>query len=826
MLTSALGLFMAASVAALPPMLKPSATAGAYVEGESPAFTAPAAVSNLTWALYDWKREPVAAGVWPEEGPLTLPPQAKGYYYLQARNAGTAIRECTFCVVPDPATRQFPADSFFGVDAALSWVGSPSATVLNWYGEDSYAATLDLIRLCGVPHVRERMRWADVEPERGKFDWGRYARNVRAAEKRGLRLLGMFHDAAPYAGTDRKTPTDMRGVHDLCRAYGRMGGAVMSGWEFWNEPDIPSFWTDACWNYAAAMKAGSLGYRAANPSAPVLNGALCHHRRGGDDALLFRNDLAKYIDVFNVHVYGNPSDYPAYFADLEGFLTRSGADGCECWITESSSNLEGPAAEESLKPGCKAHSYVQELALAELYPKCRILMQMHGVARDYFFVFGAHSERGGSKDWGVQRRDGSVKPIFTSISAATEHLVAARLLGEKKVGDGIRLFVFVQPDGSQSVAYWSVSGLEVAKGNISDVSGEMRKCRDRRFALAVKDGTYAGSNWCGIPCRATSAAGKLELVAGRYVSYLDGLSGLAVDMPAKPRGRRLAYAPAADEDLTVVMRADVSREDFDLTDNKSVAELKTGRGSGRMTLHVWNLSDAAKTGRLAFGNVTVEGVPDELTLPAWGEARIDLRVALAADAGSSADMTVTGIFDGRKSTRLAVPLRDIDRFLDGCEIVAADADRAAYWARNDSAQKCRISWDEREKAVRFDLEWTDPKVDRWFYPVHMFKGEDRRRTLDGVTMLEFEARLEQDKVENDVGRANLMPLEPPGAKLGLRWVAWTPPSRQWQKVRIPLSTWDGKALCTGANGFRLGFNPRGAKVTYWIRNLSFIRPMK
>lgn len=50
------------------------------------------------------------------------------------------------------------------------------------------------------------------------------------------------------------------------------------------------------------------------------------------------------------------------------------------------------------------------------------------------------------------------------------------------------------------------------------------------------------------------------------------------------------------------------------------------------------------------------------------------------------------------------------------------------------------------------------------------------------------------------------------------------PTRQWQKIRIPLVKRDGTPQCTGASGFRLGFNPIGKTMTYWIRNLSFIKP--
>ena len=808
----------------LPPMVRPAAVAGAFAEGEALSFDAPSGLGGLTWAVYDWTYRPVDAGVWPANGRLVLKPLPKGYYYLQARTAETNVRECTFCVVPDPRTRQFPEDSFYGVDAALSWVGRSNAAVLNWYGTNSFAAALDLIRLCGLGHVRERMSWGEVSSKPGECKWGRYAENVGHARARGTRLLGMFHDAAPYAGRPRN-PVDLKAVYDFCRAYGEMGGGTMSAWEFWNEQDI-SFWPGPCWNYVAAMKAAYLGYKAANPAAPVLNGAVCRWPRNTFDNLMFSNDLAKFINVFGLHLYSGPKSYPVHFADLDDFLARQGIGDIDRWITESSSNIEGEAALESLMPGVMAQSRAQELLVAELYPKERILMQMGGIGRDYFFVFGPYSERNGTKDWGVQRRDGSVKPVFAAISAMTERLVSAKIVGEMSVGEGIRCFVFAQPDGSQTVAYWTVSPCDASAADpVGDVERTQRNRLPKAFSLAASDGEYRGVGWCGTPFSAKASGGRLALTAERYVSFLDGLGGLAVDRPARPRGKVRAYVPAADEDVTVVIRADFSPDDFDITDNKTVAELKAGHQSGAVKLHVWNLSGRAKTGRLEIAGVQAEGVPGTIGLPAWGETAIEAKIGLSAGSRHFVDMTAVGVFDGRRSTRLVAPIRSLDRFLANSEVVKVGANDVDYWTRNDSAQEFKSSWDAKEQAVRFDLKWTNPKTDRWFYPVHMFKDEDRRQTLDGATMIEFEARLEQDKVENDVSTALMMPLAPSGSGRHMAHVSWSAhPSREWQKIRIALVNRDGTASCTGANGFRLGFNPRGKVVTFWVRNLAFVKP--
>ena len=47
------------------------------------------------------------------------------------------------------------------------------------------------------------------------------------------------------------------------------------GLEFWNEPDGGFAGAQSAWDFASAMKAASLGFRAGAPEVPVLNGAFC-----------------------------------------------------------------------------------------------------------------------------------------------------------------------------------------------------------------------------------------------------------------------------------------------------------------------------------------------------------------------------------------------------------------------------------------------------------------------------------------------------------------------------------------------------------------------
>ena len=797
--------------------VKPTAIGGVYTVGATPTVTLSSNVAEkVVWRLLDWRREKLGIGEWPEDGKLSFPELPQGYYYVQARIVSadgkekTALRDCTFCIVADPKTRTFPRDSFYGVDAALSWVSAPNNYAAAWSDGNTYRSSLDLIRLCGLPHVRERLTWSEVSKKPGEYDWGKYLENARFARERGITLSGVFHDAPKYAKRDGKGPVDPGAVYRFCRDAGRAFGTAMGDWEFWNEPDI-SFWPDPAWDFASASKAAYLGFRAAVPGMLVLNGAMAYTTKGTMSDTLFSNDLAKYTNVLNCHAYGPPAQWADFFAELRPFKERFGLGDRQVWFTESSTNIEGESDGEGLTPGFKAHSYRQELVLAELYAKNSSYMQMEGLAHNYFFVFGPYNERGGRKDWGVQRRDGSVKLVYSAIATMTEHLAAAKLEGEKKAGEGVKCFVFRQPDGSQSVACWSVSPVDEAKSPTAYVTDRQMLDIPKTCTLAVKDGTYPTADWCGTKGTVEARDGCLALPVSRYATFVDGLSGLAVDVPARPTGRIVDDPPAADEDLTVVTAIDFAKADFRVT--KSEAGLDGDRGA--VTLRLWNFSDREKKGRLLVEGAAIEGLPEEVVLPADGrEVTLPAKLRITDWSNTVTRLTVSGVFDGRRISKLFVPVRSDKMLLSVSEVVDLDANRPEFWKRNDSASETKITWDEQEKAVRFDLEWKDPKTDRWFYPQHFFR--DRAESFDGATHLDCEVRMVSNKMENDVLCSHCM-LYRKGEHV--QYCDIKPATDFWEKRRVILTDATGKALGDGKDAFSIGFNPFGTKVTFWIRNV-------
>lgn len=764
------------------------------------AFGGPA---NASWRLSDWRERPLASGTFAADGRAVLGQLPVGYYHLKSGEA-----DATFAVVPYPESRSFDHDSFYGIDSAQSWVSRPGSFRCPWYGGDTYRLVSDLIWRTGLPHVRERLCAGEVNTAPGEFNYKHYMYNADMLRARGILVSGMFHDSAKFWDRIEKLPRNLGALHDFCRHTATAFGDRMGDWEFWNEEDI-GFAPESVWDYTAALKAAYLGFKAANPDKPVLHGALCRGSWGPYEFGLYANDAAKYSDVFNFHTYSPIASYPTIFRNLRAFMAKVGIADRAIWMTESGTNLEGHSKKEGAKKGNMAHSPDQELVHAEFYAKSQIAFQMEGVARNYFFVFGAYNERDGVKDWGVMRRDGTVKPTYSVISTMTRELVSARLEGEVTVGDTFKAYLFAQPDGSQTLVFWRVSPVDTAHNGVTatpDLAGELK--------LPIPAGAYTLTDLCG----QRSALATNVVTATRFPAYISGLRGLKADVAPVPRGRPTPYRPAAAEDLSVVFRVDLDTNDFAVVGSKSTAELNTD--TGRLRVQIWNLSDTAKRGSAVVEGATLTGLPAEISLPPMGKAEFNCVYTPKADAKLIEPLVLSGVFDGKRTSCLNMPVRNMKDFLKTCQkLELLNWRDPKAWRRNTSAQKFAAVWDEAEQAIRFDVEWTEPN-DRWFYPVYELKLPEE--TLAGSILFEFEVKSSQNKVENDFACQNLMLVAKDGL-FGDCHLAYPAPLTTWEPRRVELPSGSAGDNLGNIKAFRLGANPCGTKCSFWVRNLRLLK---
>lgn len=620
--------------------LVPAAPGGAFTANEPVAFTC-AGERPSVWRLQDWQGADAGKGVFGEKLEMANP--GTGYWKL-VTDAG----ELTFAVVCDPSARTADCE-FFAVDSAQSWCASRKMFDCPWFDGDSYRAVTEMIRRAGVRHVRDRMGWGHVKKTAdGPVKGDRYGKNADLLAAAGIRISSVFHDAPAYADVSGLLPRDLVATRDFCRDVARFFGDKMEMWEFWNEPDI--FFAEApVWDYAAAFKAAALGFREGNPKAVVANAAFANAILSSYGDGLAANGIWTYSDVLNWHTYADLREYERLYRDKASYLKKHGLPSLASVLTECGTNQEGNSEGDGVQKGKKAHSPEQELVHAEFLPKSMIGHQMLGSWRDYFFMFGVLNERDGKKDWGILRRNGTVKPAYAALATLTEFAGSKRLLGETRLGDGVRAFLYEGKDGRQTLAAWSMSELDTDKGVVSATNRWAR-----RVTVPVRARTVLrAADMCGRAVKVERTDGAVTLDLTRWPTYLEGDLGLKADVPAVAAGPVVRRKPAADEDLSLIVRVDLEPSDWKIDSGKTKAILTNGLG--RLAFRIWNLSSQPRRVILASQGVSLAGVGSSVDVPANGSAAVAATCG-EADWGPDAAIQVAAVAGGRRSTPLVVPV--------------------------------------------------------------------------------------------------------------------------------------------------------------------------
>ena len=763
----------------------------AYIEGP------------VEWILTDWQGEQLATGEWPEngKGKLSLPRLPDGYYMLKLQSSQVAFTGSrSFVVVPDPDCRRRNPDAFFAVDSAQVWLA----------GSAGYDAAAEIARRAGLVIVRDRMSWSSCEPERGKYSWGNYLRSVDAFAKRGISVCNTWHDAPDWAKNGNKSiPGDMVAVFRFAQELSRTFKDKVRIWEFWNEQDI-GFALDGAWDYAAAMKAAYLGFKAGNPDTLVASGGLSKTDLINYSHVMMQNGLKDYFDIFNLHAYAGITAFPNYLSGIQSYMKRYGISGRRIEFTEVGSIIEGSGRAAGLYGEFKAHSPEQEMLVAEFLPKLMLNMQNLGVDRSFFFVLLPYNEQGGAKDWGLLRRDFSAKPGYAAFSNMMNELGCAELEGTLRLGKDIVGFLYRQPDGTQTVAYWSLSDCDVKS---RDAALNAQGAGKIFFSIPVKEGIYSGTNIFGTPFLAESKSGKLTLQATSMVSYINGLSGL------KPvtqfHARKTIGSPIqVDYDRTIVYHVKLS-DHFEIAADKDCASVKQDEAA--FILEVWNLSDQPKKGRLQISGGKVIGLPGEIFVPPFGKYEVGLHITPKFDGNGNGKICVAGVFNGENTSPLLIPLLSLEKMMKASRTVNfPQMLDPANWRRNASA-RMEISFDKTEQAVRFLTDF--PKTgDCWVYPEYVFQLP--QESLRGALGIAFEVKV-QEVPAKGFYQMLVMPVldtqREKGKSFHLRTKA---PSAQWEKRYVPLNS--GGFNPADIRQIRIGLNWPAGTCCYWLRNAQII----
>lgn len=327
-----------------------------------------------------------------------------------------------------PADRR--DDPLFGINDALTM-------------EDASTA---ILRGAGASIDRVEVRWDEVEPAPGVYQFERLDRLVQLAERWNYTILAVV-DGAPAWAVERSTNVGAGPPRDLgappfrpdgtvnplnpwaafLATVARRYGSRIAAWEIWNEPNFRDFWHGSPAEYARLLQVARATLQVSAPGATVLVGGMVE-----DDGAFLQAVLATLcprgscasapFDGVAWHVYGNPADVLAVTR-----LTRALLAPYHCtapvWITEANVAVDDPRAPGDALVGPDAVSLSQQAAfVAQVYGLARAA-EVRTVA-----IYRASDVDEDRHYWGLLRDDLSGRPSFFAYHTAARWLAHTRLV--------------------------------------------------------------------------------------------------------------------------------------------------------------------------------------------------------------------------------------------------------------------------------------------------------------------------------------------------------------------------------------------------------------
>jgi polysaccharide biosynthesis protein PslG len=286
-----------------------------------------------------------------------------------------------------------------------------------------------LRRAAGITWYRDDALWADAEPRRGAYRWGRLDHIFRNARIARMNVLLIIDYGTSWSGTPPASNDDYaRFARAVADRYHDFGGRL--AFEFWNEPFMS--WT---WNgqrpdpakYAAMVRAAATAVRSRGYGITLMaNVDLQNYADGSgyfDELVNADPGLYKLLDAWSLHPYasncGPLSDVDASCLKLKRnwrfdriakfqAVARHRGVSRPVWVTEFGWSTCTDDPNECVTEEQQASYTAQAISRARKEWGVRVM----------FIHTGDRDAPGPDREsrYGMYRGDGSSKPVVAAIA--------------------------------------------------------------------------------------------------------------------------------------------------------------------------------------------------------------------------------------------------------------------------------------------------------------------------------------------------------------------------------------------------------------------------
>lgn len=219
--------------------------------------------------------------------------------------------------------------------AISAFAAEPFATDglgVNIHFTDPRPGEVEMIAAGGFRWVRMDCHWADIEKEKGVYDFSAYDRLLDALKPYGIRTLFIldyahkFYDDGLPPHTDAGRQAFANFATAAVKRY--RGRGIL--WEMWNEPNIKQFWKPKpnADDYSKLAIATGKAIRAAAPGEKYIGPATSRIDMPFLEAC-FKAGLLNYWDAVTVHPYRrfDPESTAEEYAKLRAMIAHYAPKG-------------------------------------------------------------------------------------------------------------------------------------------------------------------------------------------------------------------------------------------------------------------------------------------------------------------------------------------------------------------------------------------------------------------------------------------------------------------------------------------------------------------
>jgi hypothetical protein len=359
---------------------------------------------------------------------------------------------------------------------------------LDTIGSGSEVA--DIVRLAGIPWVRERFWWNVVQSGAGPIDWKGYPELADKIAVQGLHVSQVWHDSPTWLHPKNPgghVPDDLRDIYTFSKQLSTKFAGKWDVWEIGNEPDLA--WSGIGERFAGYEKAAYLGHKDGNPKAMILPASVGFGAEAFVDQI-YECGLGDYCDAFNWHFYGITEQCAWNTEAYLRILKRYNADDRPIWISEGGWPLP-PSVDE---PNHELTAENQQV-LTRTVVRNVVTAFAAGTERYFWFCMPERLERG---IWfNLVKADLTPYSHFLAYSAAANIIGVSDYLGQYDTGQvGSSAYAFSTPRGTVLVA-WSDKEAQIAVATdrstvrLADTFGSQRDIKVQNGQVSVTVGPEA-----------------------------------------------------------------------------------------------------------------------------------------------------------------------------------------------------------------------------------------------------------------------------------------------------------------------------------------------